>query len=65
MSTPDTGERTEQATERRLREAYRKGKLSRSQDLTAWVGLAAAAVVAQSVVAAGSSAGTDQMFRLR
>ncbi len=65
MSTPDSGERTEQATERRLREAYRKGKLSRSQDLTAWFGLGAVAVVAPAIIAAGSTAGVDQMFRLR
>ncbi|GAA1735286.1 EscU/YscU/HrcU family type III secretion system export apparatus switch protein [Microbacterium paludicola] len=62
MAETDSGERTEKATDRKLREARRKGRLSRSQDLTAWVGIAAAGAMATSAVSAGASAGTAQMI---
>ncbi|MFB7894186.1 flagellar biosynthesis protein FlhB [Microbacterium sp. NPDC056044] len=62
MSDADSGERTERATDRRLREARRKGRLSRSQDLTAWLAIGAAAVTLQGVVVAGSMAGTEQLL---
>ena len=32
MSETDTGERTEKATDRRLKEARKKGQIGRSQD---------------------------------
>lgn len=60
----DSGERSEKATEKHLREARQKGKLSRSQDLTAWLGIAAAAVAMPSAIAAGASAGTEQLITL-
>ncbi len=59
MST-DSGERTEKATERRLREARRKGRLTRSQDFTAWLGIAAAAVVLPTTISAGADEGGEQ-----
>ncbi len=62
MSDADSGERTERATDRRLREARKKGRLSRSQDLTAWLGIGAAALTLQGVVAAGAMAGTEQLL---
>jgi flagellar biosynthetic protein FlhB len=62
VSDADSGERTERATERRLREARRKGRLSRSQDLTAWLAIGAAAVTLEGVVAAGTTAGTEQLL---
>lgn len=37
------GERTEKASPRQLKEAYRKGKVGTSKDLGAWLGIAAAA----------------------
>lgn len=52
MSDTDSGERTEKATDRRLREARRKGQIGRSQDFTAWVCIAAAAVMAVPTIAA-------------
>ncbi|WP_298862367.1 EscU/YscU/HrcU family type III secretion system export apparatus switch protein [uncultured Microbacterium sp.] len=60
----DSGERTEKATERQLREARQKGKLSRSQDLTAWLGVGAAAIAMPAVLSAGASAGTEQTILL-
>ncbi|SEB89487.1 flagellar biosynthetic protein FlhB [Paramicrobacterium humi] len=62
MAESDSGERTEKATEKRLREARQKGQLSRSQDLTAWVGVAAAGVMLPVAIAAGAQAGTEQML---
>ncbi|WP_460772472.1 EscU/YscU/HrcU family type III secretion system export apparatus switch protein [Microbacterium sp. GXF7504] len=62
MSDTDSGERSEKASDRRLREARRKGKLSRSQDLTAWLAIAAAVVTLQATLAAGTSAATGQFL---
>lgn len=60
----DSGERSEKATDRHLREAKQKGKLSRSQDLTAWLGIAAAAIAMPAVIAAGTASGTEQLILL-
>lgn len=62
MSDADSGERTEKATERRLREAHRKGRIARSQDLTAWVGIAAAGALMSTAVGDGASAATGQFL---
>ena len=35
----DSQEKTEQATDKRMKEVRSKGQLSRSQDLTAWLGV--------------------------
>ncbi len=59
MSDTDTGERTEKTTDRRLREARRKGQIGRSQDFTAWVCIATAAVMAIPTIAASSQALTE------
>ncbi|WP_069387902.1 EscU/YscU/HrcU family type III secretion system export apparatus switch protein [Cellulosimicrobium cellulans] len=60
-----TEERTEQASERKMKEVRSKGQLSKSQDLTAWVGVAAAAAVVPLVLGAASDAATEQVFSLR
>lgn len=64
MSGTDSGERSEKATDKHLREARRKGRLSRSQDLTAWLGIGAAAVTMPAAIALGASAGTEQLLTL-
>ena len=46
----DAQERSFKATDRRLKEVRRQGRLGRSQDLTAWVGLGAAALMLPTVV---------------
>jgi len=61
----DAGERTEQATDKRMREVRSKGQLSRSQDLTAWVGIGAAAVMMPMTIEAGAAAGRAQLFDIR
>ncbi|KKX98798.1 EscU/YscU/HrcU family type III secretion system export apparatus switch protein [Microbacterium sp. Ag1] len=64
MSGTDTGERSEKATDKHLSEARKKGRLSRSQDLTAWLGIGAAAVTMPAAIALGASAGTEQLLTL-
>ena len=61
----DSGERTEKATDKRLREARAKGRLSRSQDLTAWVGIAAAGAMMTGAISAGASSGTEQLLAVQ
>ncbi|PYY32707.1 type III secretion protein [Curtobacterium sp. MCJR17_055] len=57
----DSGERSEQATAKRMREVRRKGQLGRSQDLSAWIGIAAAALMFPSLIGHASAAGQQQM----
>lgn len=61
----DAQEKTEQATEKRMREVRSKGQLSRSQDLTAWVSVGAAAAMIPSTVERAAGAATDQLFSIR
>ncbi|HSP76214.1 MAG TPA: EscU/YscU/HrcU family type III secretion system export apparatus switch protein [Cryobacterium sp.] len=61
----DSGEKTEQATDKRMREVRSKGQLSKSQDLTAWVGIGAAAAMTPLTIGLAADAGTDQMIRIR
>jgi flagellar biosynthetic protein FlhB len=60
----DSGERSEAATDKRMKEVRSKGQLSRSQDLSAWVGVGAAAVMIPSTIQRGAEAGTDQLFSI-
>lgn len=57
----DSGERSEKATPQRMKEVRSKGKTSRSQDLTAWLGIGAAALMVPTVIAAGEKAGRSQL----
>lgn len=57
----DSGERSEKATPQRMKDVRSKGKTSRSQDLTAWLGIGAAAVMIPTVIAAGERAGRSQL----
>lgn len=61
----DGQDRTEKATPKRMKEARRKGRLSHSQDLSAWLGIGAAALVMPGVLSAGANAGREQMAALR
>ena len=62
MPEPDSGERTEDATQKRMKEVRSKGQLSKSQDLTAWVGVGAAALMVPSTIGLAANASIDQMF---
>ena len=56
----DAQERTEQATAKHLKEARSKGRLSKSQDLTAWLGVGAAAAMLPMTVDRATQAATAQ-----
>jgi len=60
----DSGERSEDATQKRMKEVHSKGQLSRSQDLSAWLGVGAAAVMIPTTIERGAEAGTDQLFSI-
>lgn len=61
----DAQERTEQATEKRMKEARSKGRLGKSADLTAWVGVGAAALMLPLAIGNGGRAGVEQVFAIR
>jgi len=65
VSGGDSGEKTEKATAQRMKEVHRDGKLSRSQDLTAWVGLAAAAVMLPGTASRAADAAYEQLASVR
>ena len=63
MAEQDSGERSEKATPKRMKEVRSKGQLSRSQDLTAWIGVGAAALMLPGTVERGAQAGTETLFQ--
>ena len=54
-------DRTEKATPQRMKKVREEGKLSRSQDLSAWIGLGAAALMLPVVASNASGAAQDQI----
>ncbi len=62
MADSGSQERTENATQKRMKEVRSKGQLSKSQDLTAWLGVAAAGVMLPLTISSGSQAGTHQLL---
>ncbi|MFC0713868.1 EscU/YscU/HrcU family type III secretion system export apparatus switch protein [Cellulomonas biazotea] len=61
----DGQDRTEKATPQRMKEVRRKGGLGRSQDLSAWIGLGAAAAVLPLVLDRARAASVDQLAAFR
>jgi flagellar biosynthetic protein FlhB len=61
----DSGEKTEQATQKRMKEVHAKGQLSRSQDMTAWLGVGAPAQIIPTTIHRGAPAGREQVVALR
>lgn len=57
-------ERTHKATPQRMKEVRKKGGLGRSQDLSAWIGLGAAAVMLPSVLGRAREQAQDQLAHL-
>lgn len=49
----ESQERTEQATEKRMKEVRQKGKLQKSQDVTAWLGVGAAVIAIPTTIDTG------------
>lgn len=60
----DSEERTEQATEKRMRDVRAEGRLQKSQDLTAWVGIGVAAVALPLTIQGASEAAIAQLTRV-
>ncbi|MCV9996255.1 EscU/YscU/HrcU family type III secretion system export apparatus switch protein [Paeniglutamicibacter sp. ZC-3] len=61
----DSGERSEKATAQRMKEVREKGKMTRSQDLAAWLGIGAAALMLPGVLVAAETAGRAQLEAVR
>ncbi|MFJ6417454.1 flagellar biosynthesis protein FlhB [Paeniglutamicibacter sp. NPDC091659] len=61
----DSGERSEKATPERMKEVRSKGKMTRSQDLTAWLGIAAAALMIPGLATLAEEAGRGQFVAIR
>lgn len=61
----DSGEKTEQATPKRMKENRKDGSLQKSQDLSSWLGIGAAAVMLPVVLGRGASAAVDQLSAVR
>ncbi|MFL4473860.1 flagellar biosynthesis protein FlhB [Paeniglutamicibacter sp. MACA_103] len=61
----DSGERSEKATQQRMKEVREKGKTSRSQDLAAWLGIGAAALMLPGLLVAAERAGRMQLEAVR
>ncbi|MBP3037701.1 EscU/YscU/HrcU family type III secretion system export apparatus switch protein [Arthrobacter sp. zg-ZUI100] len=62
MAEADSGEKTEQATPKRMKEVREKGQLSRSEDLTAWVGVGAAGAMMPMTLSRGAQAGSEGLL---
>ncbi len=61
----DAQERTEQATEKHLKEVRAKGMLQHSRDLSAWVSVGAGAVMIPATVSRAQSAAEAQLFNIQ
>lgn len=64
MAEQPAGEKTEKATPQRMKKLRKDGSLQRSQDVSAWLGVGAAAVMMPSVIANAKSVGEDQFRAL-
>lgn len=60
----DAQERTEKATDKRMKEARQKGRLSKSSDVTAWLAIAASAVMLPLTIGSGTGAAVTQVFTI-
>ena len=56
MPDQPSGERTEQATPKRMEESRREGRIQRSRDMPGWLSMAGAALTLPMVVGSGASA---------
>ena len=62
MAEADSGEKTEQATPKRMKEVREKGQLSRSEDLTAWIGVGVAGMMMPLTLDRGAQAGSEMLL---
>jgi flagellar biosynthetic protein FlhB len=61
----DGQDRSEKATPKRMKQLRRDGALQKSQDLSAWLGVAVGALVLPMVLASASRAGAEQVAMVR
>ena len=61
----DSGEKTEKPTEKRLKEARKEGRVARSADVGAWLGMAAAGVCLPLTVSRGWEAAQTSLQHVR
>jgi flagellar biosynthesis protein FlhB len=59
------GERSEKASQQRMRKVRKDGSLGRSQDLPGWLAVGAGALALPAVIARGSRAAQDQLLAVR
>lgn len=59
----DSGEKTEQATDKRMKDVRSKGQLSKSEDFTAWIGVGVAGIMLPSLISRAADALTDHLVR--
>lgn len=65
MSGDSGGDKTEKATPKRIKELRRDGSLARSQDLSAWVGIAAAVLTLPLVIGHATDEASAQFIQMR
>jgi flagellar biosynthetic protein FlhB len=61
----DSSERTERATDKRMKDVRKKGQLSSSRDLTGWISVGAAALAAPLTMSAAADATTGMVAGFR
>lgn len=61
----ESGEKTEDATEKRMKSVREKGELARSQDLTAWLAVGTAALMIPGTISRGAAAATEQLLTVQ
>lgn len=65
MSNDDGGDKTEKATPKRIKQLRKDGSLQRSQDMSAWIGIAAAMLTTPMVISGGYDAAVSQLATVK
>ncbi len=65
MSKDESGEKTEKATPKRMKQLHRDGALQRSSDMNAWVVVGSAVLMMPFVISHARDAATEQMVALQ
>jgi flagellar biosynthetic protein FlhB len=65
MSQDTSGEKTEKATPKRMKEVRKEGGLQKSQDLSAWAGIGAGVAMMPTVFSNVSALLQDAMAQIR
>lgn len=65
MSNDGGGDKTEKATPKRIKQLRKDGSLQRSQDISAWVGIAAATLTLPLVIGRAADAAHSQLSQIK